>query len=229
MRAPRACCVLQPPQHPLPCGRQPGPSLQPARGGCAHSLPRGRLTAGGDVAAGVQGVDLPDGVGAVLPALHALLRGTGLGPAGDAAAALQAEAVLAVELKVLPKLQGGRGARCPESAPAHAKAHALPASRQPSQGLGAGGPPFRARPLTSQLSPAHQPVPAQAWRVWQAHHVCLRGLQGSPQRGAEGPTGVEETQQTTEAAAGVDRASDGRWWRRRGVGGPRYLSLPGLK
>ena len=68
------------------------------------------LTAGGEIAAGVGGVHLRERVGAILLALQPGLRLARLGLADDAAPALQADAVLAVELEVLPVLQG-RGSR----------------------------------------------------------------------------------------------------------------------
>lgn len=81
-------------------------------------LPLGGLTAGGDVAAGVSRVDLRDRVGAVLRALGGTLTAL-LGLADDAASTLQADAVLAVELEVLPKLQEEGGERGEEPPTVH--------------------------------------------------------------------------------------------------------------
>lgn len=83
-------------------------------------LPPGGLTAGGDVAAGVSRVDLRDWVGAILRALGGILTAL-LGLADDAASTLQADAVLAVELKVLPKLQE-EGGEWGEEPPSHTSA-----------------------------------------------------------------------------------------------------------
>lgn len=79
----------------------PGPDTAPC--------PRGRRTAEGDIAAGVGEVHPRDQVRAVLRALSGGPLAALLGLADDAASPLQADAVLAVELKVLPKLQDGQG------------------------------------------------------------------------------------------------------------------------
>lgn len=117
---------------PSPCGP---PGRRRARWGGEDGS--GALTAGRDVAAGVGGVDLGERVGAVLRARDRLLAALP-GLADDAAAALQAHAVLAVELKVLPEL-GAESRRAgvqrlpPRPLP---RAPGPPARRQHSAGRG---------------------------------------------------------------------------------------------
>lgn len=106
----------QPPpaQHPHPADTPEAPASGTTQEPGCHAPCRRGLTAGGEVAAGVGGVHLRERVGAVLLALQPGLRPARLGLADDAAPALQADAVLAVELEVLPVLRG-RGSR-PRSA-----------------------------------------------------------------------------------------------------------------
>lgn len=67
------------------------------------------LTADGNVAAGIGRVDLRGEVGAIFHTVGNRLLAAPLGLADDATSTLQADTVLAVELKALPKLQGKRG------------------------------------------------------------------------------------------------------------------------
>lgn len=92
-----------------PAQRPRGPREGTARDPVTAPCPRGRLTTEGDVAAGVREVHLRDQVCAVLRALSGRPLAASLGLADDAAPPLQADTLLAVELKVLSKLRGGRG------------------------------------------------------------------------------------------------------------------------
>ena len=214
------------PPHHLPAQR-PRPADTPeARASRTTPEPAGGgLTAGADVAAGVGGVHLRGHVGAILLTLQAGLRPACLGLADDAAPALQASAVLAVELEVFPILQG-RGAhpRQRKTAPrrlAHratgGKPRALPTS---APGAGSG------EDTRTRTGTCSHVVPRPG--TWQRHQACLRGsrraeLKNQPRAGA-----THTTQQTGRRCSQSIQLLVGRWW---GAGGwaPRYLNLPGLQ
>lgn len=185
--APTPWCTLPEPQPPAgprqrlpswPVGGMHRVDMYSNPPGAPGAPCRRSLTAGGDIAAGVCGVHLRDQVGAVLRALGDGVVATLPGLADNAAAALQAHTVLAVKLKVLPKLQGGAGEQGEEqAAPARPTGQGRPAACLGSPWRALWDTPcplhlpahragsFWTRSLTSQPPPAHQHLPAQAWPV----------------------------------------------------------------